>query len=266
VFAPRRTILGGYFSGEVAALGKGASGLAVGDAVFGSTGLRLGAYGEYAVLDASATIVEKPRNMTFEQAAAVPLGGLNALHFLRLAEIRAGARVLVNGAGGSIGAHAVQIAKAMGAEVTAVDSALKQGLLRELGVDHFVDYRKEDFTQGAVRYDVIFDMVVGSDYAGCIRCLTPGGRYVCGNPTLAVMLRSFFTNRFTDKRSSFAFASETREELSTLRDMIERGEIRPIVDRVLTAEQAAEAHRMVETEQRCGAIVLRIAPPATSGP
>lgn len=258
VTRPRRQILGCYFAGEVAALGRGVTGFEVGEALFGSTGLGFGAYGEYVRVPATATLVRKPNTMTFEEAAAVPLGGLNALHFMRLAKIQPGEHVLVNGAGGSIGAHAVQIAKAMGAAVTAVDSSVKEAHLLALGVDHFIDYRKTNPLDGESKYDVIFDMVPGSDYAACIRSLRTGGRYLSGNPTLSVMLRSLFTTWFTDKTASFAFAKETREELSALRDMIEAGKVRSIVSQVLPLAEAREAHRLVETEERRGAIVLRV--------
>ena len=253
---PRRHILGGYFSGEIASLGRGVRNCSVGDPVFGTAGLRLGAYGEYVALPARYTIVTKPKNMSFAAAAAVPLGGLNALHFMRRANIRAGEHVLINGAGGSIGAHAVQIAKSMGAEVTAVDSAIKEGLLRRMGADHFVDYTKEDFAGSGQTYDVIFDMVPGSSYTACIDALSPNGRYLCGNPRLSVMLRSLLTTWFTNKTATFAFARETKEELLALKGMIESGKVSSIVDRVLPMELAADAHRLVETEQRVGAIVI----------
>ena len=256
VFKPKRQILGGYFSGEVAALGSNVSNFTVGEQVFGATGLEFGAYGEFLVLPASNTIIAKPNNMSFAESAAVPLGGLNALHFMRRATIRAGKSVLINGAGGSIGAHAVQIAKAMGAEVTGVDSAIKEDFLRRIGVDHFIDYRQQDFTRLGHQYDVIFDMVPSSSYGRSIKTLKANGRYLCGNPRLAVMLRSVLTNWLTDKSASFAFARETREELQTLKAMIEDGTIIPIVDHTVPMEQAAEAHRLVESEQRCGAIVI----------
>lgn len=255
---PRRQILGGYFSGEIASTGKNVTEFAVGDAVFGAAGLRLGAYGEYMVLPANYTIVAKPRNMSFAEAAAVPLGGLNALHFMRLAEVTPGEKVLVNGAGGSIGTHAVQIAKAMGAEVTAVDNTIKEALLRRIGADHFIDYTRENFAGSGRGYDVILDMVPGSSYSSCIRSLNPNGRYLSGNPRLSVMIRSVFTTRFTDKTARVAFARETREELLALKAMIEGGEIVSIVDSVLPMDQAADAHRLVETEQRRGAIVIAI--------
>ena len=255
---PRRQILGGYFSGEVEALGKDVTEFSTGDQVFGAAGLKLGTYGEYVALPASYTIVAKPGNMSFEDAAAVPLGGLNALHFMRLARIQARDKVLINGAGGSIGAHGIQIAKSMGAEVTAVDSTIKEDLLRRLGADHFIDYTKENFAAMGRTYDVIFDMVAGSPYAASIRALNPNGRYLTANPRLSVMLRSVFTSRFSEKTAKFAFAQEAREDLLALRQMIEDGKIGSIVDRVYPMEQAADAHNRVETEQRLGAVVIAI--------
>ncbi len=173
---PKRQVLGGYFAGEVESVGKDVSKFRKGDQVFGSAGLRMGAYGDFVCLPASYTIVPKPHNMSFEEAAAVPLGGLNALHFLRKAKIQDGDKVLVNGAGGSIGTFGVQIAKAMGAEVTAVDSTIKEEMLRRIGADHFFDYTTEDFTKSGETYDVIFDMVARSSYSACVKSLNPKGR------------------------------------------------------------------------------------------
>jgi NADPH:quinone reductase-like Zn-dependent oxidoreductase len=255
---PRRQILGGYFSGIVESIGANVSGFSVGDAVFGTTGLRLGAYGEYVALPAASTLLAKPTKMSFADAAAVPLGGLNALHFMRLADIRPGERILIIGAGGSIGLYAVQIAKSMGAEVSAVDSTIKQELLQQMGADHVIDYSRENFADSGQTYDVIFDMVPQTSYAACMKSLTPNGRYLSGNPRLSIMLRSIWTTRFTGKWASFAFARETRAELDALRKMIEDGRIRSIVDRVYPMEQAADAHRRVETEQRIGAVVIAI--------
>ncbi len=255
---PRRRILGGYFSGEIAATGKDVTQFSAGEPVYGAAGLRFGAYGEFVALPASYPIVAKPVNMSFAEAAAVPLGGFNALHFMRLARIDTGEKVLINGAGGSIGTHAIQIAKSMGAEVTVVDSAIKEQMLRRLGADHFIDYTKDSFTAMGRSYDVIFDMVAGSSYSGCIRTLNPGGRYLSCNPRLSLMLRSFFTTRFTDKTVRFAFAAETKDALRTLKAMVEDGTIKSIVDRVYPMAQAADAHRRVESEQRLGAVVIEI--------
>ena len=255
---PKKQILGGYFAGEVESVGKDVSQFKKGDQIFGATKLRLGAYGEYVSLPANYTLVPKPNNVRFEEAAAVPLGGLNALHFLRKANIKKGEKVLVNGAGGSIGTFGVQIAKGMGAEVTAVDSTIKEEMLRRIGADHFIDYTKEDFTKCSQSYDVIFSMVAKSSYSECVKALKPKGRYLMANPRIFDMLRSVLTSKFTDKTAIFAFARETEEELLTLKEMIEEGKIKPVVDQIYSFEQAAESHRRVETEKRLGTVVISV--------
>ena len=255
---PKRQILGFYFSGEVEAVGAHVRDFAVGDAVYGTTGFTFGAYGELVAVSAKNPIVAKPTNMTFEEAAALPLGAMNALHFLKLAKVQPGESVLINGAGGSIGAYGVQVAKSMGAVVTGVDAGYKEAYVREQGVDRFIDYTRDNFATDDARYDVVFDMVPSSDYSACIGLLKPGGRYLSGNPRVSVMLRSLFTSWFTDKTASFAFAPESKEVLLELKEMAERGHIRSIVGRVMGMEEAVEAHRLVETEERVGAVVLRI--------
>ncbi|MBT2969389.1 MAG: NAD(P)-dependent alcohol dehydrogenase [gamma proteobacterium symbiont of Ctena orbiculata] len=258
LFKPRKRILGGYFAGEVEAIGKEVTRFNKGDSLFGSTKLRLGAYAEYMTLPQHYTLVRMPVNLTYAEAAAVPLGGLNALHFMRKAEIKSGEKVLVNGAGGSIGTFGVQIAKTMGAEVTAVDSGIKEEMLREIGADHFIDYTREDFTESEQSYDVIFSMVAKTPFKKCIKLLNRNGRYLLANPRVSDMLRSIMVSRFSDKQAMFAFAGETEEELNTLREMIEKGEIGPTVDKVYPMEEAVEAHRSVETEQRLGSIVITL--------
>ncbi|MDH3708315.1 MAG: NAD(P)-dependent alcohol dehydrogenase [Cyclobacteriaceae bacterium] len=258
VFKPKRPVLGSYFAGEVVAKGKEVTRYQLGEQIFGCGGLRLGAYGEYMCLPERYTMVTKPSNMSFEEAAAVPLGGLNALHFMRRADIKPGEKVLVNGAGGSIGIFGVQIAKFMGAEVTAVDSGIKEEMLRATGADHFVNYQQQDIAQLPEKYNVILDMVASSSYKGCMGLLEPEGRYLLGNPRLSDMLRSSWTSKFTDKNVIFAFARETEEELLALKEMIEAGQIRAVVDKIYTMDQAPEAHHRVETEQRLGSIVISI--------
>jgi NADPH:quinone reductase-like Zn-dependent oxidoreductase len=255
---PRRRILGMYLAGEVVSVGGRVTRFAPGDQVYGSTDLRLGAYGEYVVLPERASIGPKPRNMTFVEAAAVPLGGLNALHFMRRASIKSGEQVLINGAGGSIGAHAIQIAHSMGAQVTAVDHGTKENLVRRLGANDFIDYTTDDVATTGRRFDVIFDMVPGSPYRRLIGMLQPGGRYLNGNARLSVLVRSVLTTRFTDKTVTVAFAPETKEALATLTEMIEAGKIQSIVDRVYPMAEVAAAHRRVETEQRLGAVVITL--------
>jgi NADPH:quinone reductase-like Zn-dependent oxidoreductase len=256
---PKKQILGGYFSGVVEEVGENVSRFSKGDEVFGCARLRLGAYGQFMCLPANFTIVPKPSNVNFKQASAIPLGGLNALHFMRRANISKGEKVLINGAGGSIGVYGVQIAKAFGAEVTAIDSAIKEEMLRRIGADHFIDYAKEDFTKAGQTYDVIFSMVAKSSFSPLIKALNPGGRYLMANPKISDMLRGTLISALTDKKVVFAFAGEKEEELLTLKEMIEDGKIAPIVDKVYTMEQAAAAHRRVEAEERLGSTVIIMA-------
>ena len=255
---PKKPILGGYFSGEVASVGSKVSGLKIGDPVFGAAKLRLGAHAEYICLPAGYTIVSKPQTIGFEEAAAVPLGALNAIHFLRRATIQKGEAVLVNGAGGSIGVYGIQIAKAWGAEVTAVDAPHKENLLRRMGADHFLDHTKEDFARCGRRWDVIFNMVARRSFTDCMHALNPKGRYLMANPKLSDMLRSWMLRLHTDKKAIFAFAGETREELTAIREMIETGRLKPVVDRIYPFDQAAQAHRRVQTENRLGGVVVSI--------
>ncbi|MBL4785206.1 MAG: NAD(P)-dependent alcohol dehydrogenase [Cohaesibacteraceae bacterium] len=256
VFRPKKTILGGYFSGEVEAVGKGVTGFSNGDQIFGSAGFKFGAYAEYMCLPENSTIAPKPSNISFEEAAAVPLGALNAIHFLNKATIKRGDSILINGAGGSIGTFAVQIAKAQGAIVTAVDSSIKEEMLRQIGADHFIDYKKQNFAKSGKTHDVLFSMVAGISSSECLSVLKPDGRLLLANPRIVDMLRSLITNNFSTKNVDFAFAGETRQELLELKTMIEDGIIHPVVDRVYPMEQAAEAHHTVESEQRLGTIVI----------
>lgn len=256
VFKPKKHVLGSYFSGEIAAIGKEVTRFVVGDKIFGASQVRFGAYAEYLCLPDSYTIVNMPSNMSYEEAAAVPLGGLNALHFMRKANIKAGEKVLINGAGGSIGTFAIQIAKDMGAEVTAVDSSIKETMLRQIGVDHFIDYAQENVINQDKTYDVIFNMVANSQFSDFIKILNKDGRYLIGNPKLADMLRAVVTSKFTDKTIIFSFAGEKEDELIALRTMIESNKIRSVIDKVYSFEQIVEAHQRVETEQRIGIVIL----------
>ena len=262
VFRPRRPILGIYLAGTVDSVGADVDGFAPGDAVYGSVGLRRGAYGEYAVAPATAPLAPKPSTMTFAEAAAVPLGALNALHFMREVDVRPGERVLVVGAGGVIGAYAVQIARMLGAEVTGVDAAHKETFVRSMGAARFVDYRRRDVTELDDRFDVVFDMVPRHRLGPMLDLLEPGGRYAHGNPRLSTLMRARYTSRRTGTSVIVKMAPETRAALRELAEMIDDGRIAPIVDRVLPMDEVREAHRLVESEERVGAIVLAIGPRA----
>lgn len=260
VFKPKKQILGGYFSGQVEAIGKAVSQFKCGQKIFGSCQFHLGAYGRYVCLPEHYTLVTKPNNCSFAQAAAIPLGGLNALHFLNLANIKAGQHLLINGAGGSIGLFSIQIAKAMGAKVTAVDMANKENLLRHAGADYFIDYRQQDISKTSKRYDLILSTVAKSRFFKLTKLLKPEGRYLIANPRISDMLNTLLISLFSQKKAYFSFAKETKAELLTLKQMIEENKINVIVDKVYAYEQAADAHRRVESEQRLGAIILTADP------
>ena len=187
----------------------------------------------------------KPANLTYAEAAAVPVGGLEALHFIRQANIQAGQKVLINGAGGSIGTMAVQLAKGRGAEVTAVDSPEKLDMLRSIGADHVIDYTQEDFTRRGQAYDVIFDVVGKSSFSGSLRSLKPNGRYLLGNPGLSQRLRARWTST-SGKQVIYGTGSQKAEDLVFLKELIEAGKIKSVIDRRYPLEQTAEAHRYVD--------------------
>jgi len=255
---PRKRILGQELAGEIESVGKNVKLFKKGDQVFALTGFRLGAYAEYDCLPEGGLIATKPANMTYEEAAALPLGGLHASHYLRKANIQSGQKVLINGAGGSIGTVAVQLAKSLGAEVTAVDSEMKLGMLRSIGADQVIDYSKDDFTKRGETYDVIFDVVGKSSFSGCIRSLKERGFYLLGNPGLSQQVRGLWTSRTSGKKV-IGGASYGAEDLISLKELIETGKIRPVIDRSFPLEEIAEAHRYVDTGQKAGNVVITLA-------
>jgi NADPH:quinone reductase-like Zn-dependent oxidoreductase len=254
---PRKRILGAYLAGEIEAAGKGVDRWRAGDRVFASSGVRFGAYAEYVCLPADGSIASKPANMSYEEAAAVTLGGTNALHYLREAQVQSGESVLVNGAGGSFGTFAVQLARLMGAEVTAVDGTEKLEMLRALGADHVIDYTHEDFTESRKTYDVIFNVVAAASYARSVRSLSRGGRYLLTNPAgIAQMFRAPWTSLTRDKKVIVRFAKETAADLIRLRELAEAEKLRSVIDRSFPLERAVDAHRYVETGRKLGNVVL----------
>ena len=253
---PKRPVFGQEFSGVIEAVGNDVTKFNIGDEVFAYAGPGLGAYAEYKRLPSTAAIAIKPANMSFDEAATVPTGGQNALHFIRKAELQPGQTILINGAAGSIGTYAVQIAKHYGAEVTAVDSAEKLDMLRSIGADHVVDYLSEDFTRSGKTYDVILDVVGKSPYGRSLKSLTDSGRYILANPRLRPMLKSLWTNRFNTKRVMFELAKETSEDLNFLKTLIEAGDVKSVIDRRYPLEETAEAHRYVETGRKQGHVII----------
>lgn len=256
---PRKQILGQELAGEIEAVGKNVTLFEKSDQVFASTGARFGAYAEYICLPATYAMAIKPANMTYEEAAAVPVGGVNALHYLRKGNIQKGQKVLINGAAGNFGTFAVQLAKYFGAEVTGVDSTEKLDMLRSIGADHVIDYTQEDFTKHGETYDVIFNVVSKSSFSRNVRSLKHNGRYLLVNPAgLSQMVRGLWTSMISSKKVIFEFASEKTEDLILLKELIEAGKIKSVIDRRYPLEQTAEAHRYVETGHKKGNVVITV--------
>jgi NADPH:quinone reductase-like Zn-dependent oxidoreductase len=256
---PKRIrILGQELAGEVEAIGSGVQKFKPGDQVFGTTGFLLGSYAEYTCLPQAGALEMKPVNMTYEQAAAVPVGGLEALYFLKQAGIRSGQNVLINGAGGSIGTFAVQLAKVHGAEVTAVDSAGKLDMLRSIGADHVIDYTREDFTKSGQVYDVIYDVVGKSPFSRSMRSIREGGIYLLGNAGLTQTIRGGWAARTGRRKVIMGTSSQKAEDLLALKGLIEAGRIKTVIDRIYPLEQMAAAHAYVDTGQKKGNVVVTI--------
>ena len=260
---PRKKILGQELSGEIEAVGKDVKRFRKGDQVFALAGFGMGAYAEYKCLPEepkgmSGLLAIKPANMTFEEAAAIPVGGLEALHYLRKGNIKSGQKVLINGAGGSIGTFAVQLAKYFGAEVTGVDSTKKLDMLRSIGADQVIDYTKEDFTESGETYDVIFDVVGKSSFSGSIKSLNENGFYLIANPSRSHKVQGRRISRRSSKKVIVGGTNIKTEHLIFLKKLIEEGKIKSVIDRSYPLEQTAEAHRYVETGHKKGNVVITV--------
>jgi NADPH:quinone reductase-like Zn-dependent oxidoreductase len=260
----RVTILGTEFAGEITAVGKDVTQYKPGNQVFGYTGLNMGTYAEYICLSEnqkglSGVMAEKPANLSYEEAAAVPFGGMEAVHSLKRANIQPGQKVLIVGAGGTIGTYSVQLAKHYGAEVTGVDKPGKLGILRSIGADHVIDYTQEQFTKNGQKYDVILDTINKSPFIGSMRSLTDNGIYLNANPGLSGRLAQGLILNKSNKKILTWTGDYSVKNLRAVKELIEAGTMKPIIDRSYPLAQTAEAHRYVETGHKKGNVVIVVA-------
>ena len=258
---PAIVIPGQDLSGEIEAVGRKVTRFKEGDQIVAWSGLRLGTYAEYTCLPERGVLFTKPANITYEEAATLPVGGLDAVYLLRRANIQRGERVLVNGAGGSMGTYAVQVAKHFGAEVTGVDSAAKLDMLRSIGADHVIDYIQEDFTQSGETYDVIFDVIGTHPFSDILNRLNPKGRYVTAVPQMSQIFRWQWVAWRSGRKVIFwtpRTVGRQAEDFAFLKDLIEAGTVKAIIDKCFSLEQAAEAHRYVEKGSKMGHVVITV--------
>jgi NADPH:quinone reductase-like Zn-dependent oxidoreductase len=242
---PKRPILGSVLAGEVETVGKQVKQFSGGEEIFASTGTSLGAHAEYVCLPEGGKVAGKPANLTLEEAAALPFGALTALFFLKdKAQIRSGQRVLIYGASGAVGTAAVQLARYFGTQVTAVSGPRNLETVISLGAEQVIDYTKEDFAERGELYDVIFDAVGKTSASHSRKALAPQGQFV----TVAS-----------------GVANGDKQDLLFLKELAETNQLRPVIDRVFTFEQIAEAHRYVEAGHKIGSVVVSLAPRGTTG-
>src|SRR5256714_2104166 len=264
---PRETRLGVDYAGTVEAVGKNVTLFKPGDEVFGG---KLGAYGEYICAAADRAVMLKPANVTFEQAASVPVAAITALQGLRdEGRLKAGQKVLINGASGGVGTFAVQIAKSLGAEVTAVTSTRNVDLVRSLGADHVIDYTKEDFTKTDQRYDLIYDLVNNHSFSERRQILTPNGICVMVGlggsgwhdenwSRLGGALTTLVRSRFINQKFVFFLANLNRSDLKVLADLMESGKVTPVIDRIYKLTEVPQALTYLEQGHARGKVVITI--------
>ncbi len=268
LFRPKYKTLGCEFAGEIEAIGKNVSSFKVGDKVFGFSDERFGAHAEYMTLGEHEAITTMPANLSYEEAAPIAEGGHYALVNIRAAKITGGQKVLVYGASGAIGSAAVQLLKHFGATVIAVCNTKNVKLLQSLGADEVIDYSKRDFTKSIHNYDFVFDAVGKSSYKICKPLLEKKGIYIStelGKNGANVFL-ALFTAIFGGKKVLFPIPTITKNDVIFLKELVEAGQYKPVIDRKYKLEQIVEAYKYVETEQKTGNVIITVAPSKMNKP
>jgi NADPH:quinone reductase-like Zn-dependent oxidoreductase len=260
---PKDGVLGADFAGTVESVGRNVNQFQPGDEVFGG---KFGSLAEYVCVSEGGPVVPKPANLTFEQAAAVPVAASTALQGLRdRGQVQPGQKVLVNGAGGGVGTFIVQIAKAFGAEVTAISSLKNAETMRSIGADHFVDYTADDFTRSGQRYDLIMDIGGNRSMSDLRRAMTPNGALVIVGGggggllgPLAFMVRALVVSRFMSQKVLPFLATTNKKDLLDVKELIEAGKVTPVIDRHYRLSEVAEAIAYLEAGHACGKVVITV--------
>ncbi|MFW9895306.1 MAG: NAD(P)-dependent alcohol dehydrogenase [Candidatus Thorarchaeota archaeon] len=257
----RTSILGQELAGEIVSVGSGVRLFKKGDPVFASTGFRFGAYAEYICLPEKGTLVIKPDNISYEEAAVIPTGGLEAVHYIRKANIQKSQTMLIRGASGSIGTFAIQLAKYYGAEVTGVGNPLSLEVMKSIGADKVIDYTKEDFTQNGEKYDFLLDVIGKHPFSSFINSLNPKGTYILANPKMSLINRDKKLASENDIKFISGNRDDTKEmieQLNFLKELIGAGEIKSVLGKRYKLEQMVEAHRYVESGQKTGNVAITL--------
>lgn len=255
---PKINILGSVFSGEVEGVGKDVKLFKIGDQLFGHTDMHFGAYAEYVSLPEVGTLALKPDRLTHTEAAVIPFGGTTALHFIKKAAILPGKKVLIYGASGAVGSAAVQLAVHFGATVTAVCSSANIDLVKSLGAHHVIDYTNQDFTGNSKKYDVIFDTVNKVSLSRSLRSLNKRGILILSAAGMSEMVQGFLTSLTSSKKVITGVTSHSAESISFLKELIETGKLKPVIDKTYSLGQIAEAHTYVEKGHKKGNVAVTL--------
>jgi NADPH:quinone reductase-like Zn-dependent oxidoreductase len=255
---PKTNILGSVFSGEVESVGEDVKHFKVGDFVFGHTDMSFGSYAEYNCLPENASVALKPANISHNEAAVIPFGGVTALHFIKKARIQPGQKILVVGASGAVGSAAVQLAKSFGADVTGVCSTANIALVKSIGANRVIDYTKEDFTKNGESYDVIFDTVKAISVSQSIKSLKKNGIMILSAAGMSEMLQGRWISMTSNKKVMTGVISHQAADIIFLKELIEKDKFKPVIERTYPLEQIAEAHAYVEKGHKKGNVAIEV--------
>ena len=255
---PRKPVLGVVVAGVIEAIGTSVSNYKIGDQVFGSSGMNFGAHAEYVSVPEDAVLALKPGNMSYEEAAAIPFGATASMHFLRIANIQQGQKVLIYGASGALGTMAVQLARNYGAETTAVCSTGNVELMKSLGADHVIDYTWEDYTMNGEKYDVVFDTIGKSSLRKALKSLRNNGHLLLASAGIGTMIGGSVKSMFINKKIVSGVIKETVKDMNFFKQLIENGKLKAVIDRTYSLEQIVEAHAYVDKGHKKGNVIIAI--------